>query len=176
MCYKLFLKRSQGSRVSSRLLARTLKKAGLDKHIYRLDNASLSWLLHEAYQEYYTVKKSHTSLRQKYLESLAIAVAAQNNLKQTTVIKQLIEREQQQSVARKIRYARGRIRNGSTTTVTVEDSHGGLTKYYKKQDIEREILRNNEEKFRQSHHRPFYKNPLPSFSDIKDSLILQKQC
>ena len=31
MCYKLLLKRSQGSRVSSRLLARTLKKASLDK-------------------------------------------------------------------------------------------------------------------------------------------------
>jgi hypothetical protein len=54
-----------------------------------------------------------------------------------------MERERQRLVARKIKYARGKVRNGSTTMVTVEDSQGGLTEYCKKQDIEREILQNN---------------------------------
>jgi len=87
-----------------------------------------------------------------------------------------MERERQRLVARKIKYARGKVRNGSTTMVTVEDSQGGLTEYCKKQDIEREILQNNKKKIRQSHHRPFTKNLSPRILDLNDLPILPRQC
>jgi hypothetical protein len=71
-----------------------------------------------------------------------------------------MERERQRLVARKIKYARGKVRNGSTTMVTVEDSQGGLTEYCKKQDIEREILQNNKKKNKAIPPSPLYKKPL----------------
>jgi len=73
---------------------------------------------------------------------------------------QLGERETQQSVARKIRYLRGKGSLGSTSLVTEENSNGSITEHTSKASIERAILQNNLSKFKQSHHRPFYKHPL----------------
>jgi hypothetical protein len=90
------------------------------------------------------------------LENLAEALAQESNTKQLKRLTQLRERETQQSVARKIRYLRGKGSLGSTTLVMEEKENGRVIEYTNKKDIEQAILSCNQAKFQQSHHRPFY--------------------
>lgn len=90
----------------------------------------------------------------------------QQQATKSRIIKQL-KRELQRSTARKIWYIRGKVKSGSTTLVSVEQPGGGTIDYIDKQDIEREILRSNKHKFKQSHHHPSYHNPLKNCSSGK---------
>ncbi len=60
--YILLKKRSEGLRVSSRLLSRSLCKAKFSTDYYALDSKTLHNRLMDAYSEYYTIKKLHISL------------------------------------------------------------------------------------------------------------------
>jgi hypothetical protein len=98
---------------------------------------------------------------------LAEVLVDDQNAPKSRIVKQIKEMETQRSVAQKIWYIRGKTREGRTTLVTVEQPGGGTRDFVKQADIEREILRNNEEKFQQSHHRPFYKHPLKDHFGFK---------
>jgi hypothetical protein len=94
------------------------------------------------------------------LNNLAEALANDQNMDKHKMLLQLRQRETQRSVARKNRYLRGKLSNGSTTMVTVENTNGSISEFVKKQDIEQANLRTNHNKFCQSHHKPFYQFPL----------------
>jgi hypothetical protein len=47
-----------------------------------------------------------------------------------------------------------------TTMVSVENSSGGITDITEKKAMRKAIMESNKKKFKQSHHRPFYKEPL----------------
>ena len=75
------------------------------------------------------------------------------------MLKVLRHREKQRSTARKIRFLRGKINNGSTTMVTVTE--GGHQKdLTTKHEIEQAIMANNMDKYQQSFHTPFMVSPL----------------
>jgi len=44
--------------------------------------------------------------------------------------------------------------------VTVNDENGRLVDITDKEKMEKAIMKNNKSKFKQAHHRPFYKFPL----------------
>jgi uncharacterized membrane protein YheB (UPF0754 family) len=116
-------------------------------------------LLKEWYKEYCMVKKDHLAKRATYSENFAEALALEENTKQQKILQQLQERETQRSVAKK-RYLRGKGSLGSTTLVTEENLNGSITEHTTKPSIEQAILQSNQSKFKQSHHRLFYKFPL----------------
>jgi hypothetical protein len=104
-------------------------------------------------------KKSAEELRDTYLQRLAAAVAATGNLKKETVIKQLGQREQQRSTAKKIKYLRGKLNRSSTTMVTVTNEDGTTTDIFDKNLMEKAIISSNQRKFSQSFGTPFYNAP-----------------
>jgi len=152
--------RVKGKKVSSRLISRSLKKANLESSVRAYDETLLQENLKEAYKEYYKVKGSAKELRQTALESLAEAIAAKRNASQEKVLKSLREREKQRSVAKKIRYLRGKTTIGSTTMVTITDASGNKIEITNQTEMEQAILDNNYKKFLQSSHTPFYRSPL----------------
>jgi len=120
----LLISRAKNFKISSRLIKRTLNKAGLPRESRGLSLASLEDQLKEEYRTYYQIKGEANQLQSTALESLAEALAAQGKIKKEKMLKALREREQQRSTARKIRYLRGKIRTGSTTMVSIIDSDG----------------------------------------------------
>jgi hypothetical protein len=83
-------------------------------------------------------------------------LAEAHNVKKENTIKQLKERQLQRQTARHICYLRGKLKTGTTTIVTVDIGQGQTEDITTKRGIEDAIIRNNEEKFKQSHHNEFY--------------------
>jgi hypothetical protein len=76
--YSLIHKKLLGRKVSSRLIRRSLQKAGIDSH-----------------NSYYTIEKDHIAKRQSHLEELAEALAVEQNITKSNMLCQLRERELQ---------------------------------------------------------------------------------
>jgi hypothetical protein len=127
--WSMIKKKAKGLRVSSRLITRTLKKACLPYNLH----------LEAAYKHYYSIKGSHKELRKTATEKRAEALAAEGKLDKVKVLKEIRERENQRSTARKIRYLRGKISTGSTTIVTINDVHGNKVDLTNKEDIEERL-------------------------------------
>jgi hypothetical protein len=153
------LKYKKGLKVSSRKLARTLKKAGIPTRPGETTITEIQEELHKATKHYYIQKKSAAQLRDTYLQRLAAAVAAKGDLKKETVIKHLRQREQQRSTAKKIKYLRGKLNRSSTTMVMVTNEDGTTMDIFDKNLMEKAIISSNKRKFRQSFGTPFYNAP-----------------
>ena len=149
--FTLLLKKKQGRKVSSRLIARSLKKTDLSSEVYSLSLTELQSQLKESFNKYYKVKKEHDKRRQTHLENLAQAIAEDNNMDKAVMLQQLRTRESQRSVACKIRFLQGKVRTGGTTMVTVETPAGGLQDLTEKNQVEVAIMQSNASKFTQSH-------------------------
>jgi hypothetical protein len=157
--YSLIQKKLLGKKVSSRLIRRSLKKAGIPTNVHGLSIEEIKTKLKDAYNSYYTIKKDHIAKRQTHLEELAEALAEVQNINKSNMLRQLRKREHQRAVARKIRYLQGKAAKVSTTVVTIESPEGGCKDITDKSEIEEAIMKSNEAKFRQSHHRPFFSRP-----------------
>ncbi|MFN9979732.1 MAG: hypothetical protein ACK53Y_07455, partial [bacterium] len=83
--------------------------------------------LKSQFEAYWLLKRSHLDLRKTFLESLAESLANAGLNKKETIVKQLQEREIQRSMARKIRFLRGKHKSGSTTIITQELSDGTIS-------------------------------------------------
>ena len=94
------------------------------------------------------------------MERRAEAVAQEGNKDKEKILKEMMQREKQQETAKKLRYLRGKLFTGSTTMVTKTDSNGKKVDITEKTEIEKAILKNNEEKFKQSSKNPFLSVPL----------------
>jgi hypothetical protein len=116
--------------------------------------------LKSQFEAYWLLKRSHLDLRKTFLESLAESLANAGLNKKETIVKQLQEREIQRSMARKIRFLRGKHKSGSTTIITQELSDGTISNLTSKFDMEQAIMLSNLNKFKQSHQNDFYKPPL----------------
>lgn len=60
----------------------------------------------------------------------------------------------------KVKYLRGKNNTGSTTMVLIDGGHGGCIDITGKQEVEQAIMENNENKYKQAHHSPFFQFPL----------------
>lgn len=141
LALSLLIKKKKGLKTSSRLLKRTLKKAGLDIQNRGMGLEYLQDQLHIAYKYYYSVKSRHSELRGTYLDELAEAIALQDNIPKATVIKNIKTREEQTRKARKIRHVRGKLAMGSTTMVTIQLPSGEWQDILDKPSIEEAIMK-----------------------------------
>jgi len=139
------LAKSQGGKVSSRLIQRTLIKAELSASCTTLSETDITQNLTEAYQDYYRTKSESNSLRQIHLENMAEALAEDGSGKKEQLIKTLITREKQRASARRIRFLRGKMRSGSTTMVTVTNAEGEKVDIMDRAGLEAAILKNNQQ-------------------------------
>jgi hypothetical protein len=73
--WSLLLKKKKGMKISSRLLQRSLKKAGFDSQNRAMEIVYLEEQLLQAHRYYYAVKGTHGELRSSALDSLAEAIA-----------------------------------------------------------------------------------------------------
>jgi hypothetical protein len=158
--WNLLQKRAAGRKISSRLLSRSLNKVGIQHSVISLSLQQIEQELNKAYKDYWALQASHKALRNTFLDNLAERLAESHNVKKGNMIKQLKERELQRQTARRIRYLRGKLKTGSTTMFTVDTAQGQTEDITTKRGIEDAIIRNNEEKFKQSHHNEFYQPPL----------------
>lgn len=122
--WSLLLQTAKGGIVSSRLIARTLKKVQLPSAVRGYSIEKVNDNLKLAYKEYHVVKGDAAELRRTALDNLAKAIAEKDNSTQVKALKDLRRREAQRASAKKIRFIQGKLRTGSTTMVTIIDSQG----------------------------------------------------
>jgi hypothetical protein len=160
IAWLLLVSKAKGRKTSSRMISRALKCATIPTEARGYDEPILQEKLKAAYQEYYKIKGCAKELRNTALESLAEAIAVSGNSSQEKTLAALREREKQRNTARKLRYLRGKIQYGSITMVTTLDAQGNRIEVTNQTDMEQAILDNNNQKFLQSSHTPFYQFPL----------------
>jgi hypothetical protein len=116
--------------------------------------------LYLAHKYYYDIKGSHEALRNNAMEQRAEALAAKGLKDKAKIVKELRAQEQQHNTAKKIKHIQGKLSRGSTTMVSVPNGPNAWVDVTCKEAIEQAILCNNEAKFKQSFHTPFYQPPL----------------
>jgi hypothetical protein len=158
--WNLILNKLKGKRVSSRLIARSLKKANLPSEVRGFSIEQVQKKLKQAYQEYYSNKHQAASLRNTSLDLLAEAIVVKGDLAREKVLRDLRQREQQRATARKLRFIQGKMKSESITMVTVVGEDGNRADITDRKEMEKAILDNNKAKFSQSFHTPFYRSPL----------------
>ncbi len=132
----------------------------IDRHIGKRGINFIEEQLHLAYKHYYTLKGSHEDLRKLALDRRAEALAAKGNTDKLKVLKSLRAEEQQHHTVKKIKHLQGKLSKGSTTMVSVPDGPSSWIDITGKEAIEQAILNNNEAKYKQAFHTPFYQPPL----------------
>jgi hypothetical protein len=95
--WSLLVNKTKGRKVSSRLVSRTLKQAGISPEARGFKDEILQEKLKEAYKHYYHLKGNAKELRQTALENLAEAIALSGNSTQEKALKALRERETQRN-------------------------------------------------------------------------------
>ena len=160
--WKLLIKKAQGKRVSSRRLTRTIAKAELDDDltIYSLSVPQCQENLDRAKFKYREAKNEATTRRETWLDELAGAVAAQGNTKKATILERLKRDEAQRRTFRKLKYLRGRLRGGGVAFLQTTGADGSIQDVTDKREMERLLLRANENKFRQCEQTPMMQQPL----------------
>jgi hypothetical protein len=89
-------------KVSTRTLLKTRKLAGIELPIIDLESAQL--LLTQSFMSLYEYQQNHTALWQIFVEDLATAKSLQQDSNQSTILKQLMDREHTRRMFRKINF------------------------------------------------------------------------
>ena len=153
--WNLILNKLKGKKVSSRLIARSLKKANLPIEVRGFSIEQVQEKLKQAYQDYYCNKNQAASLRNTSLDLLAEAIVVKGDLAREKVLRDLRQREQQRATARKLRFIQGKMKSESITMVTVVGEDGNRADITDRKEMEKAILDNNKAKFSQTFHNPF---------------------
>ena len=148
--WTLIRKRLKKGRVGARLIVRLKKKLKITTNT-KIPLEEVEVKLKKAYKEYKVCKKNDKELRRNFLESLAEAKALAGNRKASTVLKDMIHREEVRTTYRRIKYATKQRQSGTTKIhITKKGKKKEITK---KQEMEKYIMRENEEKFHQTEGR-----------------------
>jgi hypothetical protein len=107
-------------------------------------------------------------LREDRLQELAKALSNKGNTSKEMMIRQLITQKKQLSSARNIENLRGKVFQGSTTMLTIQDDNGNWIALMDKLDIEEAIVLNNKAEFQQPFTLPFYRRLFAIFLNLKD--------
>jgi len=147
--WSLVIRQLKGEKVQVKKIIQLKKQLKIKRTKVGLVTAIKS--LEEAKKEYRRVKHRSHKLRQSYLESLASALAQENNTKKSSYIKALMDREKLRETFRKIKIARNKLRNNAFSTVTIKDPVSGERRTVSdKTEVEDKIIENNLKKFSQT--------------------------
>ena len=145
---KLCLSRSRGAHVGARTLIRLSKKTSLIFEHKTVDE--LIKLLHESYISYSAIKAQHRELRLTFLEQLAERQAEAGNISRATSLHNLIEKEANRALFRKLKFMRSKGTSLSTTSVTITNDDGTTKELHRQEDMEEAIREENRRKYHQS--------------------------
>ena len=107
--------------------------------------------LDQAYKQYKVCRTNNKVLRCNFLESLAVAKAEAGNWKAAQVIKDMQQQEMMRNNYKRIRYTT-RSRQSATTKIHIKDK-GRTREVTKKREMEKYIIKENEQKFHQTEGR-----------------------
>lgn len=138
-------------KVNSRTLYKLFKKTTFET---RATEAVVvkEWLTAE-YQIYNQIKIDSEKHRNNYIEQLAQAQAENNHQDVATILQQLIMREQQRALSRKIKVLKGTFRSGVTSIEAPNDA-GEWTVVSDKLLIEQGCMAENIRRFTKANHTP----------------------
>ena len=132
-----------GRKVGTKILYRLSKKVS-----FIAENMSVETIeeeLNETFKQYRVLKKKQIQLREDFITSLASALEKKGKGKKATIVKQLIAKENQRDMWRKIAVINGKTADLSTKFVTVKTNNG--TKVItEKSKLEKAIINENKDK------------------------------
>ncbi len=140
-----------GKQVNSRTLMSSFQKTDLISPV--TDGTAAILLLKQTYNEFNLLKSKASHLRGNFLSELANRKAADGDGKAEIILKQLILREEQRSVAQATKRVLRSFRSG-VTAVEYRDSQGQWLVSTDKQVIEHECIQENISRFTQATHLP----------------------
>jgi hypothetical protein len=135
-------------KVNKRKIVSLRRKLGLQYTASSLHDIEAS--LQGAIKNRKICKKYAEELQMEYRHRLAMAKEAEDNIPAATHIQNLTQQENTRILFRRIRYLEKKMKNLSTTRVTVSRRNGQQYELTKKNDIETSIMRANERKYHQT--------------------------
>jgi hypothetical protein len=135
-----------GRKVNSRTLTKWFHKAKIEQQVTTAE-ASVA-KLQEEFKVYNRIKQEAESHRYHFLENLADSLSEGKNERKKTILKQLIEQENQRLTFRKIKALLGRFRQGVTAMEILTDLGWEIT--INKEEIEQACIKENIKRFSQA--------------------------
>ena len=157
--FKLSLGRRKGRKINATTLQRLSKKIGINasqmEEQVLIENLDMSFLI------YKKIKGKHSEYRKSHIERLAESLETEGKGKASTQVRNLLQREAQRSMFRKIAHITGKKQSLLTTHVSIKNEDGSRTDLVKKEEMEQAIIEENINKFHQSENTcPFLQPPL----------------
>jgi hypothetical protein len=159
--WKAVIKKKRHCKYSQSKLRRLEHYTGIKDSLHcsleqAIDNEKL------AYEEYWKFKKQATQERQTFLETQAKAIAKESGTTKSSILTQLILREQQREASRRIKFTLHKIKRAGISSVEIERPNGETVEINTKAGIERACMDENRNKFLQTRNTPCMREPLRS--------------
>ena len=116
--------------------------------------------LYHHQKEYNTACKNSDQLRQTYLEDIANAKELNGEGKKATILRTILDNEQQQKTFRRIKSLQQQVGSTATTFVNVTQPDGSKRSISAKEELESAIINENVKKYHQCENTPFLQEPL----------------
>jgi hypothetical protein len=156
--WKLLLKKKSGGAVHSKYLARKLKEADI-ADIDLLSTDGIRENLRNAWQRYRILKKRASGDRATWIEDLATAWAAEGKTSVASELRNIKLREAQRRDARLIKSVNGDSTRTGLYILRINDGQDWI-EVTEKEDMEKALLRESQQRFNQAKETPFCTNPL----------------
>jgi hypothetical protein len=113
-----------------------------------------------AYKKYWEIKKQAKELRQSFLNNKAKDLAQLSDLDSDNIYKQLLTRESQREIARKIKFVLKKNHGGGVTKISVLNTNNEWEETTVKEEIEQGCAEENAKKYRQTEDTPCMRGQL----------------
>ena len=153
--WRLAVRRREGKRVSSRLISRVQKRAGLHVRTAELTLEDLK-AKHEAAKTAWTAAKDDAGKqRQAFLERQAELYTANGRGDKATVVRTLMKREEDKEAWRRVRWALKGTNKSGITHVIAPNPDGSRQTHETEEGIVHACIQANRKKYRQTQSTPF---------------------
>ena len=158
-------RRKLGRKVGARTLYRLSKRVACT--VEHLSVEEIEGELDKTFTQYRLLKKNQLKNREDFITGLAAALEQKGKGKKATIVQQLIAKETQRDMWRKIAMVNGKMADLSTKFVTIK-TEGGTKTISEKIQLEKAIIKENKHKYHQTESTcPFMQPPLRNdFGDL----------
>jgi hypothetical protein len=158
--WKAVITKHKGCKFSMSKLRRLEKDAEIENSLHtNIDRAKEE--LNKAYKEYWKIKKEGRKHRVEYLEGKVRDIAIEGDGDENNIYRTLLTREAQRILARRIKTTLRKFNGGGVTNIEVRNEDKGEWEIIsRKEEVEKECMKENEKKYRQTESTPLMVNPL----------------
>jgi hypothetical protein len=150
-CVRYYHPNNTGSRISTRTLHRQQHIAQIPA---AMDYAQATTALKEVFSKYNQLKGQDQDLRLTHLQDLLLAISEQETGDPKNIYDQLITREHQRDLSRKLKNLAGKSKNTLTRVELYDSDNKQWVEVGEKQLIERGCIQENVRRFTQAKHTP----------------------